>query len=138
MSNSQKLAERIKIRSKECNLTVKAMLRDSDIKDSNFITKIENGTNVGYMNIVKIADTLDCSVDYLLGRSDEVCPKHDVIIQTGDVNAKNNKGDVDIDTSVNINSDISKEVLELVDLIQSLPLMKRAEAILLIGKLKEE
>lgn len=36
----------------------------------NTVTKMSNGTDILTKNFAKIADYLDCSVDYLLGRTD--------------------------------------------------------------------
>lgn len=72
MNNSQTIAERIKQLTKERNITIKDLLKDLEIKDKDFISKIENGTNVGYINLVKIAEYLGCSLDYLIGRTNVV------------------------------------------------------------------
>lgn len=37
----------------------------------NTVSKISNGTDILTLNFAKIADYLDCSVDYLLGRTDD-------------------------------------------------------------------
>ena len=36
----------------------------------NTVNKISRGTDILTLNFAKIADYLDCSVDYLLGRTD--------------------------------------------------------------------
>lgn len=36
----------------------------------NTVSKISNGADILTLNFAKIADELDCSVDYLLGRTD--------------------------------------------------------------------
>jgi DNA-binding Xre family transcriptional regulator len=36
----------------------------------NTVAKMSNGTDILTQNFAKIADYLDCSVDYLLGRTD--------------------------------------------------------------------
>ena len=71
MNNPQIIAERIKQLAKSKNLTVKDLLKELGIKDKDFLSKIENGTNVGYMNLIKIAEYLNCSMDYLIGRTDD-------------------------------------------------------------------
>ena len=70
MKTSQILAERIKEMIKANNTTNKDLFKELGIDDKDFLTKIKKGTNVGYINIVKIADKLNCSVDYLMGRTD--------------------------------------------------------------------
>ncbi len=68
MYNSSNVAERIKSRAKDMNITVKQTLEKSGLgfnTMSNMKTSMPKGDSLG-----KIADVLDCSVDYLLGRTD--------------------------------------------------------------------
>ena len=70
MNTPQEVANEIKSVAKSKNITVAKMLKDctlnkdliSTTQSKNFYPRIEA--------ICKIADYLDCSVDYLLGRSD--------------------------------------------------------------------
>lgn len=66
---SSYIAERIKAKAKEKNVTVKRMLADVGLgvnTMSNMKTSMPTADN-----LAKIADYLDCSVDYLLGRTDK-------------------------------------------------------------------
>ena len=68
MYNSQNVAEAIKKLSKEKNITLKMLLEDVGLgfnTMSNMKTSMPKADN-----LAKIADYLDCSVDYLLGRTD--------------------------------------------------------------------
>lgn len=69
MYNSQKIAERIKLRAKQQNISVNQLLANCKL-GKNTVVKIANGTDILTLNFAKIADYLDCSVDYLLGRTD--------------------------------------------------------------------
>ncbi len=69
MYNSQEIANRIKVKAKEQNKTVSELLITCEL-GKNTISKIANGTDIYSKNLAKIADYLDCSVDYLLGRTD--------------------------------------------------------------------
>lgn len=65
---SYKIAERIKILAKEKNISVKKLLDDVGLgvnTMSNMKTSMPKSDN-----LASIADYLDCSVDYLLGRTD--------------------------------------------------------------------
>ncbi len=65
---SSAVAERIKKRTKEKNVTAKRMLAEVGLgvnTMSNMKTSMPTADN-----LAKIADYLDCSVDYLLGRTD--------------------------------------------------------------------
>ncbi len=70
MQNSQEVAAIIKQRTKAKNLSIGKMLSDCELS-KNTLSSMQAG---GYMprieTIVRIADYLDCSVDYLLGRTD--------------------------------------------------------------------
>lgn len=68
MYNSNNVAERIKELSAAKGIPVKRLLIDTGLGKntmSNFKTSMPKADN-----LAKIADYLDCSVDYLLGRTD--------------------------------------------------------------------
>lgn len=67
MLNQQIAAKRIKELAKKQGITVKKLLTDCDI-GVNTVGKMANGTDVTSQTLVKIADYLDVSVDFLLGR----------------------------------------------------------------------
>ena len=70
MQNSQEVANRIKSYAKSKKIILGKMLSDCDLS-KNALSSMQSG---GYLprleNILKLADYLDCSVDYLLGRTD--------------------------------------------------------------------
>ena len=70
MYNPQTVADRIKKAAKDKNLKLKTMLSDLQL-GINLISQIANGSSVTASNLSKIADYLDCSVDYLLGRTSD-------------------------------------------------------------------
>lgn len=63
-------AERIKLIAKSKNIIVKDMLEKCELNKNVLSTMISRGSWVQANNLAKIADYLDCSVDYLLGRTD--------------------------------------------------------------------
>ena len=68
MYNSQDVAQSIKKMSKDKNITIKKLLEDVGLgfnTMSNMKTSMPKADN-----LAKIADYLDCSVDYLPGRTD--------------------------------------------------------------------
>lgn len=69
MENTQIIAERIKVVSQNRGFSVKQVLADCDV-DKNIVNKLANGKDTGTQTIVKIANYLECSADYLLGRTD--------------------------------------------------------------------
>ena len=67
MYSSEKLAENIRFELKKRKLSQKELLEQSGL-GVNTITKLSNGTDILVKNLVKIADVLNCSTDFLLGR----------------------------------------------------------------------
>jgi DNA-binding Xre family transcriptional regulator len=67
--NSPDVAIKIKITCKERNVVVKDMLVALNM-GSNTLSHMRHGKAVSFDKLARIADYLDCSVDYLLGRTD--------------------------------------------------------------------
>ena len=67
---TQEIAERIKNRAKSKDITLKCMLSACDL-GINTISEFSKGKQLSCISLAKIADYLDCSVDYLLGRTDD-------------------------------------------------------------------
>lgn len=70
MYDSQEIANRIKTRTKQQGKSISEMLSACGL-GKNTVAKISNNTDILTLNFAKIADYLDCSVDYLLGRTDK-------------------------------------------------------------------
>ena len=71
MYNSAEIAERIKRTCKETGKPVNKMLSSCGL-GKNTVAKISSGTDILTLNFAKIADYLNCSVDYLLGRENKI------------------------------------------------------------------
>lgn len=69
MYNSQDLIMAIKSRAKERNSLIKDVLKACDL-NINALSQITDKKGLSSFSLAKIADYLDCSVDYLLGRTD--------------------------------------------------------------------
>ena len=82
MYNSQEIANRIKTLSKQKNISVNQLLLECGL-GKNTVAKLSSGTDILTQNFAKIADYLNCSVDYLLGRTDYP-----------DIITKDNKGNI--------------------------------------------
>ncbi len=68
---TQEIAGRIKTILKSRNCTMKTMLNDLGM-GINAISEFSKGKELSCIKLAKIADYLDCSVDYLLGRTDVI------------------------------------------------------------------
>lgn len=62
------IAQKIKDLAKEKEITIKDMLLEIKL-NKNSINTLSNGSMIQCDSLAKIADYLDCSVDYLLGRT---------------------------------------------------------------------
>ncbi|MCJ7856013.1 XRE family transcriptional regulator [Lachnospiraceae bacterium NSJ-143] len=66
---SKDLVYRIKYRARQQKILIKDMLKECELS-INTINQITDKKGVSSFSLAKIADCLDCSVDYLLGRTD--------------------------------------------------------------------
>ncbi len=69
MSETNITVDRIKTQAKLKGITIKSMLENCKM-GVNTITNMSNGADIQSKNLLKIADYLDVSADYLLGRID--------------------------------------------------------------------
>lgn len=65
------IAQKIRDLAKEKKITIKDMLLEIKL-NKNSINTLSNGSMIQCDSLAKIADYLDCSVDYLLGRASQV------------------------------------------------------------------
>ena len=79
---AQTLKDRIKKQCKNKETTVKTMLTECGLS-INAISQINDSGGMYSFNLAKIADYLDCSVDYLLGRTDNPISHKQTIIMGG-------------------------------------------------------
>ena len=63
------IAQRIKDRCKEKGYTIKELLENCEY-NRNFMYDLKCGKTTSVKMFAKIADYLDCSIDYLIGRTD--------------------------------------------------------------------
>ncbi|MCM1225159.1 MAG: helix-turn-helix domain-containing protein [Lachnospiraceae bacterium] len=132
MYHSQQIAELIRIQTTSKKISIRKMLKDIGL-GVNSLSHMDNGSMPKADNLAKVADYLNVSTDYLLGRTDEptgTTSGHS--IKTGDINGDNN---------ANINAQKEKtstENNELIDLIQSLSLVERSKVVLFIDEMKKD
>ena len=69
MYDVQSIANRIKHEAKLQNYKLSVMLKELGL-GINAISQLSNGQEMSYLTFAGIADYLNCSVDYLLGRTD--------------------------------------------------------------------
>ena len=70
MYDAQKIAKRIKERSRQQGIKLGDLLSSLGM-GINTVSHMAKGQELSYLAFAQIADKLDCSVDYLLGRTDD-------------------------------------------------------------------
>lgn len=151
MKNTQIVAERIKIQAKQKGISVKKVLESCNL-GANTVTKMASGTDIVSQNLLKIADCLGCSVDYLLGRTDMPDMASNDITKSSISNSNfgivngNITGNVSnaIGDAITINndaanaSDASDEYAHFISTLNGLEKWDRKHAVLEIERLLEE
>lgn len=69
MYTAQELATRIRNKVKEKGIVQKEMLKSCDLNE-NSLNQMSDKKGISSFSLAKIADILECSVDYLLGRDE--------------------------------------------------------------------
>lgn len=137
MYNSTVLADRIKSRAKDQHIQLKDIWKKVGITD-NTLTNLRKGSMLGADKLAMIADYLRCSTDYLLGRTNNPNVATDTYINGNNNGVQAISNGHHSSLTVNGTTGTDKATDELVDLVQSLPLIKKAEAIIYLNQLKKE
>lgn len=130
MYTAQKTIERIQFLIKNKGLTQKLVLSECGISE-NTVKRMTDNKGISSFYLAKIADYLDCSVDYLLGRTDS--PQGISQINTGNVgdnsnvNVHNEKKAADSDDTIS----------ELVTEFKNLSFSDKAKVINLVAELSD-
>ena len=69
MYDSHKVAARIRERIKQQGKTLRAVLTECSL-GINTVSYIDSGRDITTQHFARIADCLECSMDYLMGRTD--------------------------------------------------------------------
>lgn len=70
MYKSENIASRIKEYSRIKNISIGEMLADCELNKNTLSSMLSRGCTPKSENLAKIADYLGCSIDYLMGRTD--------------------------------------------------------------------
>lgn len=129
MYSAQKLKDQIKIIAAQKNILIKQLMSNCDL-NINTLSQMTDKKGLSCFSLAKIADCLDCSVDYLLGRE-----KQNNSISTGDVN---NSVVGSINSAVNIGSDLSDIEKELIKVCRKLDMKNQVKLLQFAYELEEE
>lgn len=137
MQNSQLTADLIKQKAKSKGISISKLLLECELNKNSIYTMQSSGYYPRVEALIKIADYLDCSIDYLLGRTDNPNMNNISIDSSNIVNGNN--GNNSPLTINNKQESISQDDTEILKLIKKLPLKKRIEFIsMLYDELGEE
>lgn len=102
-------------------------------------TELENGAVPTSDILLLVADRFDCSVDYLLERTEYYQSHKPIAITTGDINGDYNNviGNGNSDISINTNN-ISSQETSLLEYFRKLDEIEKAEALLYVRNLVNE
>lgn len=126
--NNVQVADLISNECKKKNIKIALLLQDCGINHS-FISDIRHKNRAPSIDkISAIADYLDVSVDYLLGRTDEPQTIEGHSIKIEDIHG-------DHSANVNIGETIDKDTLEITQMIKKLSVVQKAEIILKINEM---
>lgn len=133
MYNSQETIFRIKQRAKEQGIAILDLQAKCDLGRNAISQAAKSQDGMKARNLFAIAEVLNCSVDYLLGRTDnpEVTYNNHALSGDGGVTVADGNANITI-------SNQQKEDTELLNLIKSLPLKKRVKIISMIYEELEE
>lgn len=127
------IALRIKEVAKDRDVVLRQMLEDVGLSKGtmdNLRTSMPKADN-----LAKIADYLDVSMDYLMGRTDEPDIKNNSNIIR--INSGNSSHISDI-ANVKISQVSSEDIAEISEMLKDLSLVQRSEIVLMIDKMKKQ
>ncbi len=130
MYNAQNLGERIKSQAREKNILIRDLLTSCDLS-INTISQMTDKKGLSSFSLAKIADYLECSVDYLLGRTDNPEFGTPTLQNSGNHiafgNSCQNNSIAIGDIARDVSSDTEELEQEICSILKRLPLRKRTE-----------
>lgn len=131
MNTAQQIAETIKLEAKKKKIRIRDLLVQCGL-NINTISDFARGQQISLISFVKIADELECSVDYLLGRTTDNLQTYK--IQTGNTISVeyNNVGDSNSVTASTPSLDEHRKLL--LDLYNKLSPIEQVELLSNLNK----
>ncbi len=153
MYNSLQLANSIKSSAKSKGVSIGELLKSCELS-INTMSNLNHGKSIAFDSLAKIADYLNVSVDYLLGRADSPEINNQTIsgnasITAGNINGNNNNSISNANTTVNGTQcnnlqpaeksadNIDETAEQVARAFQSLNIMNKAKVLTLLAQLTE-
>ncbi|MGN0725409.1 MAG: helix-turn-helix domain-containing protein [Treponema sp.] len=139
MYSSNNIADNIRLKSNEKGITISKMLSDIGL-GRNVMSHLDNGSMIKADSLAKIADYLEVSVDYLLGRTEEPYIEK---ISNSNIGAIGNKstGSITINNNSGLSSDVLMKVdetsLQLLEAFTNLNFIDKAKVMNLVSELMQ-
>lgn len=130
MYNPQITVERIKNIRKSKKMPSYQLNEVCNLNKNTIAVSANSKNGLSAQILYDVSETLDCSVDYLLGRSDNPNVNNNPTINTGDI--RNISGNHNTIASVQ-----NGRTSELLEMIEKLSIVEQAEVILFIDKIKK-
>ena len=133
MYNNSEIAQKIKDITKKKGIPLKRLLDDCNL-NINYISEFSKGKDITGNNLFIIAEYLDVSIDYLLGRTDQ---------PNGFINNENGFKSINVNGSVGNNSinnnyaELDKHDRELLEEYNKLSLKNKAKVIRYMTELED-
>lgn len=137
MYNSQETSARIKKMAKEKGIPILELQELCGLNKNAIAQAGKSQDGMKARNLYSIAELLEVSIDYLLGRTDNPNVTADTYINGNNNGVQAISNGHHSSLTVNGTNSKDKDTDELVDLVQSLPLVKKAEAIIYLSELKK-
>ena len=141
MYNAQNLGERIKSQAREKNILIRDLLTSCDLS-INTISQMTDKKGLSSFSLAKIADYLECSVDYLLGRTDNPEFGTPTLQNSGNHiafgNSCQNNSIAIGDIARDVSSDTEELEQEICSILKRLPLRKRTELLTIMYHYADE
>lgn len=137
---AQETKDRIKFLCKTKKINMENMLSECSL-GVNAIRQINDTKGMASFSLAKIADYLDCSVDYLLGRTDNPNVNGNIIntgntgVVTGDYN---NSSINSINSKEPKSNELDSTTLQIAKAFQDLDIFEKTEVMNLISKLSKK
>ena len=138
MYNTLNVAETIKEAAKKKGYSIATLLKDCGLGKDTINTMARRGSWVQADSLAKIADRLDCSVDYLLGRTTNPRSHKDKdsnTVSVGNVSGNSNSiiGNGSVSNVTLAADDLDNHQKELIELYGKLTAIQQAKLLVLVS-----
>ena len=139
MNNPQEIADLIKALAKYQRISISKMLSDCDLNKNSLYTMQSGGYLPRTETLAKIADYLDCSVDYLLGRETANESTNISHVSNSVVMHTNRGNHVSISNGAsNSDNQLSEQEEELVRTFRTLDMRRKTTALTFLYELEDQ